>query len=77
MDEKFWHLIIFLSSFGIFLKIFSAEEIKELWAEYENNSSLEANLVKDFDKVCILLLLIDILHFFFFFLKKIYSKFLK
>ncbi|KAG5068722.1 hypothetical protein JHK85_001099 [Glycine max] len=27
-----------------------AEEIKELWAEYENNSSLEANLVKDFDK---------------------------
>ncbi|XP_054823098.1 uncharacterized protein LOC129321384 isoform X1 [Prosopis cineraria] len=28
-----------------------AEEIKELWAEYEHNSSLEANLVKDFDKV--------------------------
>lgn len=28
-----------------------AEEIKALWAEYENNSSLEANLVKDFDKV--------------------------
>lgn len=28
-----------------------AEEIQELWAEYENNSSLEANLVKDFDKV--------------------------
>ncbi|KAF7132777.1 hypothetical protein RHSIM_Rhsim09G0115400 [Rhododendron simsii] len=28
-----------------------AEEIKELWAEYENNSSVEANLVKDFDKV--------------------------
>lgn len=28
-----------------------AEEIKELWFEYENNSSLEANLVKDFDKV--------------------------
>ncbi|CAK9157330.1 unnamed protein product [Ilex paraguariensis] len=28
-----------------------AEEIKELWAEYENNSSMEANLVKDFDKV--------------------------
>ncbi|GFZ16184.1 metal-dependent phosphohydrolase [Actinidia rufa] len=28
-----------------------AEEIKELWAEYENNSSIEANLVKDFDKV--------------------------
>uniref|UniRef100_A0A9I9DLE2 HD domain-containing protein n=1 Tax=Cucumis melo TaxID=3656 RepID=A0A9I9DLE2_CUCME len=31
--------------------IAEAEEIKELWAEYENNSSLEANLVKDFDKV--------------------------
>ncbi|KAL6186662.1 hypothetical protein ACLB2K_042782 [Fragaria x ananassa] len=28
-----------------------AEEIKELWEEYENNSSVEANLVKDFDKV--------------------------
>ncbi|KAB1206489.1 HD domain-containing protein 2 [Morella rubra] len=28
-----------------------AEEIKELWREYEDNSSLEANLVKDFDKV--------------------------
>ncbi|KAI4357899.1 hypothetical protein L6164_001816 [Bauhinia variegata] len=28
-----------------------AEEIKELWREYENNSSLEAKLVKDFDKV--------------------------
>lgn len=27
------------------------EEIKELWREYENNSSLEDNLVKDFDKV--------------------------
>lgn len=30
---------------------FIAEEIKGLWSEYENNSSLEANLVKDFDKV--------------------------
>ncbi|XP_047980400.1 5'-deoxynucleotidase HDDC2-like isoform X1 [Salvia hispanica] len=28
-----------------------AEEIQELWQEYETNSSLEANLVKDFDKV--------------------------
>ncbi|XP_071714316.1 uncharacterized protein [Rutidosis leptorrhynchoides] len=28
-----------------------AEEIKELWREYEDNASLEANLVKDFDKV--------------------------
>ena len=30
---------------------FVAEEIKELWEEYENNSSIEANIVKDFDKV--------------------------
>ncbi|XP_051144511.1 uncharacterized protein LOC127260690 isoform X1 [Andrographis paniculata] len=28
-----------------------AEEIKELWQEYENNTSVEASLVKDFDKV--------------------------
>jgi putative hydrolase of HD superfamily len=28
-----------------------ADEIKELWAEYENNSSIEASIVKDFDKV--------------------------
>ncbi|KAJ0930812.1 putative HD/PDEase domain, metal-dependent nucleoside 5'-monophosphatase [Helianthus annuus] len=28
-----------------------AEEIKELWREYEDNASLEANLVKDFDKI--------------------------
>ncbi|CAA0242527.1 unnamed protein product [Arabidopsis thaliana] len=28
-----------------------AEEITELWLEYENNASLEANIVKDFDKV--------------------------
>ncbi|KAJ3708738.1 hypothetical protein LUZ61_012443 [Rhynchospora tenuis] len=28
-----------------------ADEIKELWAEYENNSSVEASIVKDFDKV--------------------------
>ncbi|KAG6600790.1 hypothetical protein SDJN03_06023, partial [Cucurbita argyrosperma subsp. sororia] len=32
-----------------------ADEIKELWTEYENNSSLEANLVKDFDKVELIL----------------------
>ena len=37
---------------GIKYSHFSAEEIKELWAEYENNASLEANIVKDFDKVC-------------------------
>ncbi|XP_074578054.1 5'-deoxynucleotidase hdd1-like isoform X2 [Curcuma longa] len=28
-----------------------ADEIQELWQEYENNSSTEANIVKDFDKV--------------------------
>jgi 5'-deoxynucleotidase YfbR-like HD superfamily hydrolase len=32
---------------------FVADEIKELWEEYENNSSIEANLVKDFDKVSV------------------------
>ncbi|KAB1669093.1 hypothetical protein ES319_1Z076700v1 [Gossypium barbadense] len=32
-----------------------AEEIQELWLEYENNASLEANLVKDFDKVELIL----------------------
>uniref|UniRef100_A0A0D6QX42 5'-deoxynucleotidase n=1 Tax=Araucaria cunninghamii TaxID=56994 RepID=A0A0D6QX42_ARACU len=32
-----------------------AEEIRELWNEYENNSSPEANLVKDFDKVELIL----------------------
>ncbi|MCO5590743.1 hypothetical protein L7F22_044718 [Adiantum nelumboides] len=29
----------------------AAEEVKELWLDYENNASVEANLVKDFDKV--------------------------
>ncbi|MBA0727538.1 hypothetical protein Golax_000517 [Gossypium laxum] len=33
----------------------AAEEIQELWVEYENNASLEANLVKDFDKVELIL----------------------
>ncbi|KAL6888779.1 hypothetical protein ACP4OV_009805 [Aristida adscensionis] len=28
-----------------------AQEIRELWMEYENNASLEAKVVKDFDKV--------------------------
>ncbi|CAA0837289.1 Metal-dependent phosphohydrolase [Striga hermonthica] len=28
-----------------------AEEIRDLWMEYEDNSSMEAKLVKDFDKV--------------------------
>ena len=32
----------------------AVEEFKELWEEYENNSSLEANLVKDFEKVYII-----------------------
>jgi putative hydrolase of HD superfamily len=40
-----------LSFLELNIFIFSAEEIKELWAEYENNASLEANLVEDFDKV--------------------------
>lgn len=31
----------------------AAKEIKELWEEYENNSSPEAKLVKDFNKVSI------------------------
>ena len=31
--------------------IFAAKEIRELWMEYEENSSLEAKVVKDFDKV--------------------------
>ncbi|KAL0372558.1 UNVERIFIED_CONTAM: 5'-deoxynucleotidase hdd1 [Sesamum calycinum] len=39
-----------IAEVGIFI-LLAAEEIKELWLEYENNSSLEANLVKDFDKV--------------------------
>ncbi|KAF6155074.1 hypothetical protein GIB67_035821 [Kingdonia uniflora] len=30
-----------------------AKEIDELWMEYEGNSSLEAKVVKDFDKVCL------------------------
>lgn len=32
-----------------------AAEIRELWNEYENNSSPEANMVKDFDKVELIL----------------------
>jgi len=30
---------------------FAAQEIRELWMEYEENASLEAKVVKDFDKV--------------------------
>jgi 5'-deoxynucleotidase YfbR-like HD superfamily hydrolase len=29
----------------------AAQEIRELWMEYEENASLEAKVVKDFDKV--------------------------
>ena len=29
----------------------AAKEIAELWTEYEENSSPEAKIVKDFDKV--------------------------
>lgn len=29
----------------------AAKEIDELWMEYEENSTAEAKLVKDFDKV--------------------------
>lgn len=28
-----------------------ADEVRELWMEYENNATLEAKVVKDFDKV--------------------------
>lgn len=45
---QIWHQI-YLGHF--FFSFITAEEIKELWEEYENNSSVEANLVKDFDKV--------------------------
>lgn len=31
----------------------AADEVKELWLEYENNSTPEAKFVKDLDKVCI------------------------
>ncbi|CAL4889644.1 unnamed protein product [Urochloa decumbens] len=30
---------------------YRAQEIRELWTEYENNASLEAKVVKDFDKI--------------------------
>lgn len=50
--ELFDYLKIFTSGIALTVMFLSAaEEIKELWSEYENNSSIEANLVKDFDKV--------------------------
>jgi len=33
---------------------YTAAEVKELWLEYENNSTPEAKFVKDLDKVCLL-----------------------
>lgn len=33
------------------MSFYSAEEIRELWMEYEQNATLEAKVVKDFDKV--------------------------
>lgn len=41
------HILVALFAFRI-----SAEEIGELWMEYEGNSSPEAKIVKDLDKVC-------------------------
>lgn len=53
--ELFDYLKIFASGVALTVMFLSAaEEIKELWSEYENNSSIEANLVKDFDKVRII-----------------------
>ncbi|KAI3788365.1 hypothetical protein L2E82_01127 [Cichorium intybus] len=43
-------LSFLLSAIYAFSQI-TVEEIQELWREYEDNASLEANLVKDFDKV--------------------------
>ena len=43
----------FLNLNSLFSVLSAAEEIKELWEEYENNSTVEAKLVKDFDKVCV------------------------
>lgn len=31
---------------------YAADEVRELWQEYENNSTPEAKFVKDLDKVC-------------------------
>lgn len=40
--------------------LFAAKEIAELWTEYEENSSPEAKIVKDFDKVSLPLSIIVI-----------------
>lgn len=42
-----FHNLVVLFMFQI-----SAKEIGELWLEYEGNSSPEAKIVKDLDKVC-------------------------
>lgn len=39
-----------------------AKEISDLWMEYEENSTLEAKVVKDFDKVLFMLPKFDISH---------------
>ncbi|RWW89684.1 hypothetical protein BHE74_00001284 [Ensete ventricosum] len=44
-------LCVWCMKIAIVHDIAEANEIQELWAEYENNSSIEASLVKDFDKV--------------------------
>lgn len=36
---------------GVFDMKIAAKEIGELWMEYEENSTAEAKIVKDFDKV--------------------------
>lgn len=33
---------------------YAADEVRELWQEYENNSTPEAKFVKDLDKVCLI-----------------------
>ncbi|RZR75199.1 hypothetical protein BHM03_00051721, partial [Ensete ventricosum] len=43
-------LCVWCMKIAIVHDIAEANEIQELWAEYENNSSIEASLVKDFDK---------------------------
>lgn len=49
-ESKTNSVFLFLFLMGL---VTAAKEIKELWEEYENNSSPEAKLVKDFNKVSI------------------------
>ncbi|KAM7279112.1 hypothetical protein ACFE04_006246 [Oxalis oulophora] len=39
------------AAYSTFILLICSCKFQELWSEYENNASLEANLVKDFDKV--------------------------